>query len=127
MLPAMGKGFEETRWRVEPGEVIWEGRIGKIPLKVGVPHAGRIIAEWQSPQGMRDKVAESVEEFERTVLLQLLVSSGERDASATADVIAAVKKAQQERGRPPAPTVEKRRKNPKARLHRRSRTPPRRR
>ena len=112
---------------MEAEELIWEGRVGRIPLRVGVPHAGRIIAEWDSPQGTRSKVTESLEEFERSVLLQLLVSAGERDASATEEVVAAVKKAQSERTRPPTPTVEKRRKNPKARLHRRSRTPPRRR
>lgn len=112
---------------MEQAEIVWQGKVGTIPLRVGVPHAGRIIAEWDSPQGSRQKVAESMEEFERTVLLQLLLSAGESDASATEDVVAAVKRAQDERPRPVTTNPEKRRKNPKARQHRRSRRPPRRR
>ncbi|HEX2049509.1 MAG TPA: hypothetical protein VHJ34_02620 [Actinomycetota bacterium] len=113
---------------MEPNEVVWEGRIGSTPLRVGVPHAGRIIAEWDSPQGSRHKVANSMEEFERAVLFQLLVSAGEEDDSATREVVAAVEKAQAERPRPaPSPGSERRRTNPRARQHRRSRRPPRRR
>jgi hypothetical protein len=107
--------------------MVWQGKVGDIPLRVGVAHAGRIIAEWDLPQGSRQKIAESMEEFERTVLLQLLLTSGHSDASATDDVVAAVEKAQAERPRPAPSAPEKRRKNPKARLHRRSRRPPRRR
>jgi hypothetical protein len=112
---------------VEQSEIVWQGKVGDIPLRVGVPHAERIIAEWDSPAGSRQKIAESLEEFERTVLLQLLLSSGQRDASATEDVVAAVRKAQAERPRPAPAAPEKRRKGPKARQHRRSRRPPRRR
>lgn len=111
---------------MEPGEVIWQGKIGSTPLRVGVPHEGRIIAEWDTPSGTRSKVAKSMEEFERSVLLQLLLSAGETDASVTADVVQAVAKAQADRPAP-APSAQKRRKNPKVRRHRRSRTPPRRR
>lgn len=107
--------------------MVWQGKVGDIPLRVGVAHAGRIIAEWDSPQGARQKIAESMEEFERTVLLQLLLTSGHSDASATDEVVAAVARAQEERPRPAPTAPEKRRKNPKARLHRRSRRPPRRR
>jgi hypothetical protein len=112
---------------MEQAEIVWQGKVGNIPLRVGVPHAGRIIAEWDSPQGARSKVAESMEEFERTVLLQLLLSSGQSDASSTQEVVAAVEKAQAERPRPAPAPPERRRKNPKARQHRRSRRPPRRR
>ena len=112
---------------MEPGEIVWQGAVGNIPLRVGVPHAGRIIAEWDSAQGFRQKVAESIEEFERTVLLQLLLSAGESDTSSTRAVIAAVEKAQAERPRPTVTAPEKRRRSPKARQHRRSRRPPRRR
>ena len=112
---------------VEQSEIVWQGKVGNIPLRVGVPHAERIIAEWDTPQGSRQKVAESMEEFERTVLLQLLLSSGQSDASATDEVVAAARKAQSERPRPAPSNPERRRKNPKARQHRRSRRPPRRR
>ena len=112
---------------MEAKEVVWEGKVGTIPLRVGVPHAGRIVSEWDSPQGSRQKVVESVAEFERSVLLQLLVSGGETDTGMTEDIIAAVEKAQAERPRAAPVNIEKRRKNPKARMHRRSRRPPRRR
>jgi hypothetical protein len=113
---------------MEPSEVIWEGKIGTTPLRVGVPHAGRIIAEWETPAGSRHKVADSMEEFERAVLFQLLLSAGAEDETLTEEVKAAVAQAQAERPRPAAsPGSERRRKNPKARLHRKSRRPPRRR
>ena len=111
---------------MEAREVVWEGKIGKVPLRVGVSHAERIVAEWDSPQGPRQKVAETLEEFERSVLLQVLVVAGERDTAATKEVSAAVAKAQAERPRPAPAAPEKRRKNPKVRQHRRSRRPPRR-
>ena len=112
---------------MEPGELIWQGKVGSIPLRVGVPHSGRIIAEWDAPQGFRQKVSSSTEEFERSVLLQLLLIGGEPDAATTDEIKAAVDKAQAERPRPAPSQPEKRRKNPKARQHRRSRRPPRRR
>ena len=112
---------------MEQAEIVWQGSVGTIPLRVGVPHAGRIVAEWDSPQGSRQKVASSMEEFERTVLIQVLLSAGHTDPSATEEIVAAVRKAQEERPRPAPAQPERRRKNPKARLHRRSRRPPRRR
>ena len=112
---------------MEAGELIWQGKVGTIPLRVGVPYSGRIIAEWDTPQGPRQKVTSSTEEFERSVLLQLLLSGGEKDASATRVILDAVAKAQDERPRPAPSQPERRRKNPKARQHRRSRRPPRRR
>jgi len=111
---------------MEPQDLIWEGKIGAIPLRVGVPHAGRIIAEWDTPAGPRHKVADSVEEFERSVLFQLLLKAG-ADEDSTTEVVQAVEKAQAERPRKPPAAEPRRRKNPRARQHRRSRRPPRRR
>lgn len=113
---------------MEPGDLIWDGKIGSTPLRVGVPHAESIIAEWDTARGSRHKVSDSVEEFERSVLFQLLLQSGETDESATQEVLAAVRQAQAERPkRTPDPGMQRRRKNPRARQHRRSRTQPRRR
>lgn len=113
---------------MEPGDIIWEGKIGKTPLRVGVPHAGRIIAEWDAPEGSRHKVSDNIEQFERAVLFQLLLSAGETDESTTGEVVAAIEKAQAERpAHTPEPGSQRRRKNPKVRQHRRSRRPPRRR
>lgn len=112
---------------MEREEIIWEGRIGATPLRVGVPHAECIIAEWDTPAGPRHKVADSMEEFERAVLFQLLLSAGETDESSTQEVVEAVAKAQAERPKRVPESAVRRRKNPKVRQHRRSRRPPRRR
>jgi hypothetical protein len=109
---------------MEKSEQVWQGRIGDIPLRVGVSHAARIIAEWDLPQGSRSKVAHSIEEFERSVLLQLLLSAGVSDASITDEVLEAVRTAQAERPAPTTTAAPRKRKNPKARMHRRSRRPP---
>ena len=113
---------------MEAKDIIWEGRIGNASLRVGVPHSESIIAEWDTPRGSRFKVSDSLEEFERAVLFQLLLASPDVDPAVTSEVLTAVAKAQAERPkRGPEPGMVKRRKNPKARQHRRSRTPPRRR
>lgn len=112
---------------MEPNEVIWEGKIGTTTLRVGVPHSEMIIAEWDTPRGQRSKVSSSFEEFERSVLFQLLLQAGETDESAIKEVADKVKAAQAARPRPTPEAPVRRRKTPKVRPHRRSRTPPRRR
>lgn len=113
---------------MEQSDVIWDGTIGNTRLRVGVPHSESIIAEWDSPRGSRHKVSDSLEEFERSVLFQLLLGAGEVDKNATQEVLAAVAKAQAERPkRTSEGSAPRRRKNPRARQHRRSRTQPRRR
>lgn len=112
---------------MEAEDLIWEGKIGGTPLRVGVPHAGRIIAEWDAPEGSRHKVSDSIEEFERAVLFQLLLRGGVTSEGATDEVLAAVALAQAERPMRVPESQQRRRKNPKVRQHRRSRRPPRRR
>ena len=113
---------------MEQSDVIWEGTIGNTRLRVGVPHSESIIAEWDSPRGPRHKVSDSLEEFERSVLFQVLLGAGEVAPDATSEVLAAVAKAQAERPkRTSGDSPPRRRKNPRARQHRRSRTQPRRR
>lgn len=113
---------------MEAKDVVWEGKIGDSNLRVGVPHADMIIAEWETARGPRHKVSDSLHEFERAVLFQLLLGAGETDESVTEDVKAAVVKAQAERPRrAPEGAMRRRKKGPRARRHRRSRTPPRRR
>jgi hypothetical protein len=112
---------------MEAEDLIWEGKIGGTPLRVGVPHAGRIIAEWDAPEGSRHKVSDSLEEFERAVLFQLLLRGEVTSESATDEVLKAVAMAQAERPTRVPESAQRRRKNPKVRQHRRSRRPPRRR
>jgi hypothetical protein len=107
-------------------DVVWEGKIGSVPLKVEVPHAERIVAEWESPQGRRQKSCSNIEEFERSVLFQIVIAAGETSSNIVKEVLEAVVMAQAERPAPVRQEAPRRRKQ-KPRGHRRSRTPPRRR
>jgi hypothetical protein len=69
--------------------VAWEGRFGDADLKVEIPPSGRIHAEWKTPAGVRQKVVDSIEEFERSVLFQLMVG-GEVDDQLSEEVVDAV-------------------------------------
>ena len=110
-------------------DLVWEGKIGTVPLRVEVPHAGRINSEWELPDGRRQKSCTSAEEFERSVLFQVLVASGETDTGIAQEILQAVTIAETERPAPhreaPAKVTKKKKGGP--RRHRRSRTPPRRR
>lgn len=55
--------------------VAWEGKFGESDLKIEVPPSGRIHAEWKSPAGTRQKVVDSIEQLERSVLFQLMVGT----------------------------------------------------
>jgi hypothetical protein len=108
-----------------PSDVVWEGKIGSTPLRVEVAHAERIVAEWESAGGRRQKVSSSADEFEKTVLFQIMLSSGAKSEDVQ-EVREKVTMAQAER---PAPVREApvRRKKPRPQHHRRSRTRSRRR
>ena len=100
--------------------VVWNGNVGSIPLKVEVPHAGRILAEWRSSDGTRQKSSKTVEEFEKTVLFKLIVSSGPEGMPAAQEALKAVAIAEAER---PAPrtSAEPRKRKPKNNSRRRPR------
>jgi hypothetical protein len=108
-------------------QLVWEGNIGSVPLRVEVPHAGRILAQWELPSGRREKVSKTVDEFERSVLFQIIVASGKTDTDAVQEVLGAVITAEAERPAPKRTEAQPQRRKPKVRRHRRSRTPPRRR
>jgi hypothetical protein len=59
--------------------VAWEGRFGDADLKIEIPPSGRIHAEWRTPAGSRQKVVDSIEQLERSVLFQLMVGANVRD------------------------------------------------
>jgi hypothetical protein len=92
-----------------------------------MPHAGKIISEWKSPHGTRQNSSKSVEEFEKSVLFQIALSSGEKGKAAVKEIREAVIVAASERPAPERqPEVPPKRRKPKVRQHRRSRRPPRR-
>lgn len=59
--------------------VAWEGRFGDADLKIEIPPSGRIHAEWRTSAGSRQKVVDSIEQLERSVLFQLMVGANVRD------------------------------------------------
>lgn len=69
---------------------VWEGRIGDVPLRVEVLPSGRIASTWRVAGGERRSVVDSVEQFERAVLFQLMVSAPPENDAVAAEVIAAV-------------------------------------
>jgi hypothetical protein len=71
----------------------WEGSIGKTPLRVDVLPSGRIAATWRVAGSERRSVVETIEQFERTVLFQLMISAPPEQDSVASEVVAAVEKA----------------------------------
>lgn len=59
--------------------VAWEGRFGDADLKIEIPPSGRIHAEWKTNAGTRNKVVDSIEQLERSVLFQLMVGKDVTD------------------------------------------------
>lgn len=57
----------------------WEGRFGEADLRVEIPPSGRIHAEWKTSAGTRNRVVDSIEQLERSVLFQLMVGSNVDD------------------------------------------------
>ena len=59
--------------------VAWEGKVGEADLRIEIPASGRIHAEWRTPAGTRNKVVDSIEQLERSVLFQLMVGTDVAD------------------------------------------------
>ncbi|MDQ4149344.1 MAG: hypothetical protein M3164_05045 [Actinomycetota bacterium] len=70
--------------------VAWEGKVGEADLRIEIPASGRIHAEWRTPAGTRNKVVDSIEQLERSVLFQLMVGTdvGDEIREEVADAVA---------------------------------------
>ncbi|HEV8681978.1 MAG TPA: hypothetical protein VGS09_04265 [Actinomycetota bacterium] len=77
----------------QSARTVWEGSIGKTPLRVDVLPSGRIAATWRVAGSERRSVVQTIEQFERTVLFQLMISAPPEHDSVASEVIAAVEKA----------------------------------
>lgn len=68
----------------------WEGKFGNADLKIEIPASGRIHAEWRTEAGTRNKVVDSIEQLERSVLFQLMVGGdvGDEAREEVADAVA---------------------------------------
>jgi hypothetical protein len=77
----------------QSARTVWEGSIGQIPLKVDVLPSGRIAATWRVAGSERRSVVQTIEQFERTVLFQLMIAAPPEHDSVASEVVAAVQKA----------------------------------
>lgn len=77
----------------QSARAVWEGSIGQIPLRVDVLPSGRIAASWRVAGSERRSVVETIEQFERTVLFQLMIAAPPEHDSIASEVVAAVEKA----------------------------------
>ncbi|MBW3588488.1 MAG: hypothetical protein KY429_03625 [Actinobacteria bacterium] len=59
--------------------VAWEGKFGEADLRIEIPPNGRIHAEWKTDAGVRNKVVDTIEQLERSVLFQLMIGSEVED------------------------------------------------
>lgn len=106
-----------------PSRLVWEGRIGDTHLRVGVHASGRIEAQWRAKAGNeRRVVVNTVEELERSVLFQLMLTAPPDQAGLAGDITQAV--AQAKVGLPDpttAPRPPKKRRKPGQQQRRRRR------
>jgi hypothetical protein len=77
-----------------PSRLVWEGRIGGAPLRVAVHPSGRIEAVWRGKAGPeRRAVVNTIEELERSVLFQLMISAPPEEQHLAGDIAQAVAQA----------------------------------
>jgi len=73
---------------------VWEGRIGDVLLRVGVLNSGRIEAQWRAKSGNdRRVVVNTIDELERSVLFQLMLTAPADQSGTPGDIAQAVAQA----------------------------------
>src|SRR5207247_9356399 len=79
---------------MEEARPVWEGRIGDTHLTVQVHPSGRIAAQWRGKTGNeRRVVVNTIEELERSVLFQLMLTAPTDQGAVAAEVVQAVQQA----------------------------------
>jgi hypothetical protein len=78
----------------EEARSVWEGRIADTALRVEVQPSGRIVALWRAKGGGdRRVVVNTIEELERSVLFQLMLTAPPDQAGIPAQIAEAVDQA----------------------------------
>ncbi len=79
----------------EQARPVWDGRIGDAPLRVEILSSGRVAAQWRAKGGGdRRVVVNTVEEFERNVLFQLMISAPQAQSTeASEEIVQAIREA----------------------------------
>ena len=79
---------------MEEARSVWEGRIGDASLTVSVQPSGRIAAQWRGRSGNeRRVVVNTIDELERSVLFQLMLTAKPNEAALPAEIVQAVEQA----------------------------------
>jgi hypothetical protein len=79
---------------MEEARPVWEGRIGDTLLTVQVHPSGRIAAQWRGKTGNeRRVVVNTIEELERSVLFQLMLTAPPDQSAVPAQIVQAVQQA----------------------------------
>jgi hypothetical protein len=79
---------------MEEAQPVWEGMIGDTALKVEVHSSGRIAAQWRGKTGAdRRVVVNTVEELERNVLFQLMLTAPPEASVTAKEIVEAVNEA----------------------------------
>jgi hypothetical protein len=79
---------------MEEARPVWEGRIGDTLLTVQVHPSGRIAAQWRGKTGNeRRVVVNTIEELERSVLFQLMLTAPPDQSAVPAEIVQAVQQA----------------------------------
>lgn len=89
---ARPRPFLPWRMRLEEPQArtVWNGQIGDVPLRVEVLPSGRIGATWKVGGAERRTVVDNVEQFERSVLFQLMLNAPPDQDSVSREVLAAI-------------------------------------
>jgi len=78
----------------EEARPVWDGKIGDTSLKIEVQSTGRIVAQWRAKGGGdRRVVVNSVEELERSVLFQLMITAPSEQAGIPKEIGQAIDEA----------------------------------
>jgi hypothetical protein len=79
---------------MEEARSVWEGRVGDTHLIVQVQPSGRIAAQWRGKSGNeRRVVVNTIGEFERSVLFQLMLTAPADQAKVASEIVQAVNQA----------------------------------
>ncbi len=75
--------------------MVWQGRIGEIPLRVDMLPSGRIFASWSVRGNDRRAVVDTIGQLEQRVLFQLMLGAGPQEDAVAKEVVAAVQAGQE--------------------------------
>lgn len=78
----------------QSARLVWDGKIGDTYLRVSVQSSGRIEAQWKAKAGNdRRVVVNTIEELERSVLFQLMLTAPPDQQGVAGDIAQTVAQA----------------------------------